>query len=96
MQDAGDFIIDAIGLDGAAPVGQQDDAGLFGQAGEVLLDTAPAKVDFGTILKDKVVHEKGPCREVQPSRAASQLRISLSLTPEEKRWPSSQVPVPVA
>ena len=96
VQDAGDFIIDAIGLDGAAAVGQQDGAGLFGQAGEVFLDAAPAKVDFCMILKDKVVHEKGPCREIQPSRAASQLRISLSLTPEEKRWPSNQVPVPAA
>ena len=41
VQDAGDFIIDAIGLDGAAAVGQQDGAGLFGQAGEVFLDAAP-------------------------------------------------------
>lgn len=57
LQDPDHFIVNAGLLDGTAAVGQQYSIGVLGQTGQIFLYTALSKIDFGCVLKNKVIHD---------------------------------------
>lgn len=56
MKQAGDLVKNAVFADGAAAIGQHHSGIRFSQAGKVFFDTTFSEINFGAVLKDKVVH----------------------------------------